>query len=66
MLPHDYALRVANSPMSSAKRGFVWEFLLCARYLLSDGCGEWINLDAIHKMAIIRMDGKFGKPGSGF
>jgi hypothetical protein len=39
--------------------------MLCARYLLSDGCGEWINLDAIHKMAIIRMDGKFGKPGEG-
>jgi hypothetical protein len=42
-----------------------WEFTLCASYLLSDGCGKWTNLDAIRKMAIIRMDGKFGKPGCG-
>jgi hypothetical protein len=39
------------------------ESTLCASYLLSDGCGEWINLDAIRKMAIIRMDGKIGNPG---
>jgi len=37
--------------------------MLCASYLLSGGCGDWINLDAIRKMAIIRMDGKIGKPG---
>jgi hypothetical protein len=41
----------------------MWESMLCARYLLSDGCVDWINLDAIRKMAIIRMDGKSGKPG---
>jgi hypothetical protein len=50
-------------PICYGKRDEVWEFVLCAKYLLSDGCVDWINLDAIRKMAIIRMDGKFGKPG---
>ena len=50
-------------PMCSAKGVRMWESMLCARYLLSDGCVEWINLDAIRKMAIIRMNGKHGKPG---
>ena len=37
--------------------------MLCTKYLVSDGCGEWINLDAIRKIDIIRMDGSFGKQG---
>jgi hypothetical protein len=47
----------------SVKRGITGKFVLCASCSVSGSCVRWINIDPNHKMAIIRMDGNFGKAG---